>query len=380
MDDDFFVASPRGPTMIRFLNFVILGLILAAAVGCVNHRPPPPPPPVPQPLYPPPPGYPPPGAVVQPPPGAMVLPPPPNRAQGQFPTAPQAGPPPSFPTAPQSGFPTAPQTGAPPPPMPPVSTGPPTSVPGVGLDRVGYGWRPNVPPTSPQTGTNPYSPSPAPLVPPAPSAAPSTNEPPQANGSPQANVFLLPPKNDSAEPPTNSPKVALYPPDTTTPSTPNTPRASSFPVGIAGYDRVRPGGNVTTGSRPSLEGLDWLKREGIATVVFVHLPGAAVEPDRDVVKRRGMTFIDLEFDPKNLDKRSVDEFLRLQRDGSLGKVFVYDDVEGAVTGALWYLSFRTIDLATDEEARIRAGSLGLRENRDGNPRDMWQAVRTYLNQ
>ena len=31
-------------------------------------------------------------------------------------------------------------------------------------------------------------------------------------------------------------------------------------------------------------------------------------------------------------------------------------------------------------ARIRAGSLGLREDRDGTQRDMWLALQKYLNE
>jgi hypothetical protein len=404
--------------------------------------PPPPPVPQPVAVYPPPPpgafppGSLPPGAVTQPPAGAMVLPPPPGRpgASQPFPTGPQTLPAPAFPTAP-------PQPGASlPAPTPPVSTTP-QGVAGTSLEGVGYRWQPNVPPpplANRAPGATPYSPqSPAPTQAPNPASTygPSAPyQPPTTNEAPRASVFLLPPTGDAAkdapketpretgEPPLNSPKIALYPPTDTAPpapyvpptsaapsppttapsspsatlspptvapsppaaapspptAAPSAPRASSFPVGIANYDRVRPEGNVTTGSRPSLEGLDWLKKEGISTVVFVHLPGVNVESDREVVTRRGMTFIELEFDPKNLDKKSVDEFLRVQRDASLGKIFVYDDVDAAVTGALWYLSFRTIDQANDEEARVRAGSLGLRENRDGTCRDMWNAVRTYL--
>ena len=229
------------------------------------------------------------------------------------------------------------------------------------------------------------TPTPSPYAPSAPSYLPPNNAP---SAAPGPTVFLLPPTNDGKEtnePPAASPKVALYPPQNDSQPKPASEpppaaelRSSSFPVGIANYDRVRANGNVTTGSRPSLEGLDWLKKEGIATVVFAHLPGATVEPDREQVTRRGITFLDLEFDPKMLSKQSIDEFLRLQRDPSAGKVFVYDDVEGAVTGSLWYLSFRVLDQESDEVARIRAGSLGLRENRDGAFRDMSQAVRTYL--
>jgi hypothetical protein len=419
-----------------------LTLTLAAGCA-TRRPPPPPPPPAPQPVFPPPPGYlpppgmvvqPPPGAVIQPPPGAMILPPPSGRpvTAQPFPNAPQAPPPPgAFPTAPAPSFPIAtPQPGASlPPTMPPVSSNP-QSVPGRSLEGVGYRWQPTVPQPPAVAGTTPYSPpgSPAP-------SGPAPQSPPTASEPQRASVFLLPPTDEApknaandapkntGEPPINSPKIALYPPADSAPpppyvpptpadskpaaptpvaptptappptvppptvppptapppTAPPSPKASSFPVGIANYDRVRPDGNVTTGSRPSLEGLDWLKKEGIATVVFVHLPGAAaVDADRDIVTRRGMTFLDLAFDPKGLDKKSVDEFLRVQRDASLGKIFVYDDVDGSVTGALWYLSFRMIDQSTDEEARVRAGSLGLRVNQDGNFRDMWNAVRAYL--
>ena len=68
---------------------------------------------------------------------------------------------------------------------------------------------------------------------------------------------------------------------------PSTPQGSSFPVGIANYDRVRPNGNLTTGSRPSVEGLDWLKKQALKDLqaaVTVHSKALGVTPGPVTVK------------------------------------------------------------------------------------------------
>jgi hypothetical protein len=352
-------VTPKGDIMTRTSKLIVAGILVLTLAGCQAHRMrsqdacpgPVVAPPQPAPVFMPPPGCPPgapPGSV---PPGAAsgaLLPPggstlPPG-ASTLPPGAIAAPRPPVNPAPPQGpgAFPTAPPSTASPPTT--SSLPPPPQPPSSGLDRVGYRSEPLVPPANPANpSTSPQSPS----------------------------VFLLPPTNDTAEPPTASPKVALYPP---TPD--NTPRPSPFPVGILNFDRLN--ANVATGGRPTLEGLDWLKKDGFAVVVFAHLPGVKVDPDREQVTKRGMKFIDIEFDPRSLSKESVDAYLKVQRDAATAKAFVYDDVDGAVTGAMWYLSFRLLENATDEVARVRAGSLGLRENREGTHREMWQGVRNYV--
>jgi hypothetical protein len=45
---------------------------------------------------------------------------------------------------------------------------------------------------------------------------------------------------------------------------------------------------------------------------------------------------------------------------------------------MWYLHFRTADEMNADAARVRAGSLGLAEDRAGAHRDMWQAAQQVL--
>jgi hypothetical protein len=65
------------------------------------------------------------------------------------------------------------------------------------------------------------------------------------------------------------------------------------------------------------------------------------------------------------------------RDPQQLPVFVYDR-DGALAGGLWYLWFRLVEESPDDVARIRARSLGLREDREGAHRDMWQSVQRYI--
>ncbi len=234
-------------------------------------------------------------------------------------------------------------------------------IPGTSPDRVGYRWQPDplvAPAPSPNGNTRPKAPSPNPHD----ATYPPSDERP--------NVLLLPPQpENSPEPPrADTPKVQpkLYPPQDDT--------GPAFPVGIPGFDRPRDG--VATGQRPTLEGLDWLKKNGYDVVVFLHLPGERIDTDRQQVEKRNLTFMPLEVDPRKLNRDTVDAFLRLQRSPTNGKVFIYD-LDGSLAGGLWYLAFRVSDQDADDIARIKARSLGLREERESH-REMWQAVRQYL--
>ena len=57
-------------------------------------------------------------------------------------------------------------------------------------------------------------------------------------------------------------------------------------------------------------------------------------------------------------------------------MFVYD-VDGSLSGGLWYLYFRKVEKLSDEAARLRATRLGLKENADSQ-RKMWLAVQKVL--
>jgi protein tyrosine phosphatase (PTP) superfamily phosphohydrolase (DUF442 family) len=183
----------------------------------------------------------------------------------------------------------------------------------------------------------------------------------------------------------NKAEPRLYPPEKTaeknpekTAEPPLNAAATTLPVGIPQFAMAMD--NVATGLRPSLdEGLDWLKARGYRTVVFIRLPGENDEPDRKQVEKRGIKYVTLEVSPRTLTKETTQAFNRLVRDVPGQPIFIYDR-DGSLAGGLWYLYFRTAEEFSDDVARIRAGSLGLREDRDGNHRDMWLAVQKFLNE
>jgi hypothetical protein len=75
----------------------------------------------------------------------------------------------------------------------------------------------------------------------------------------------------------------------------------------------------------------------------------------------------------------ADEFNRLVGDRAAQPLFVYDR-EGMLAGGLWYLHFRIIDGLSDEPARVKAASLGLKEDANGAHRGMWLAIQKLLSE
>jgi protein tyrosine phosphatase (PTP) superfamily phosphohydrolase (DUF442 family) len=248
----------------------------------------------------------------------------------------------------------------------------------------------------------PLPPSPAPptpispsVVPPAPDTRhftpqgepkwqpdPAATQPKTTAEPPRISVLLLPP-----EPITDPKEIAklkeekaktakLLPPVVIE-------KRDSFaqpdlPVGIPQFTHVQGKDKIAAGLRPSLdEGLEWLKEKGYRTVLLVRLPGEEDQADRKQVEKRGMKFVSLEVSPLTLSKEIVDEFNRIVADKKALPLFVYDR-DGSLAGGLWYLHFRTVEQSPDDAARLRAGALGLREDRDGSHREMWLAIQNFL--
>jgi protein tyrosine phosphatase (PTP) superfamily phosphohydrolase (DUF442 family) len=149
-----------------------------------------------------------------------------------------------------------------------------------------------------------------------------------------------------------------------------------LPVGIPQFARVVD--RVAAGLRPSLdEGLDWLQMSGYRTVLFVRSPGEDDSADRKQVEKRSMTYLSLEVSPQTLSRDLVESFSRVVGDSTNYPLFVYDR-DGSLAGGLWYLHFRTAEQLGDDAARLRAGALGLREDRDGAHRLMWLGIQKFL--
>ena len=125
------------------------------------------------------------------------------------------------------------------------------------------------------------------------------------------------------------------------------------------------------------EGLDWLKENGYRSVLFVRPPGDDDSADRKQIEKRGLKYLSLEVSPPTLSGQMVDDFNQLVGATKDYPLFVYDR-DGALAGGLWFLHFRGADPAADDSARVRAGCLGFREDRDDSHRAMWLAIQKLL--
>jgi protein tyrosine phosphatase (PTP) superfamily phosphohydrolase (DUF442 family) len=248
---------------------------------------------------------------------------------------------------------------------------------------------------------------------------PTTGGPPGPGGAPFTGSPNLPPQNIPLDPPpgrsnfgapevllpsavppgssgytaTPAPKnnVALGDPDFGTPAvveekkapakTPPPPfsadegTASLLPVGIANFAKVKD--DVSNGLRPSFDGLDWLHSKGVKTVVYLRNGKEDDSSDRKQVENRGMKYVSLEVTPEKINAELVVEFNRLVNNADGRPLFVYD-LNGTQAGAMWYLYFRTSEMYTDDEARVRAGRFGLKEKGDADQVALWTAVQKYL--
>jgi len=224
---------------------------------------------------------------------------------------------------------------------------------------------------------NPPPPAPAfPTAPQTPSGIPGAGGKIESNWQPaegrspfEGRVLLAPPEPEDGK----DTQKRSYPPQ----ADPGAKLPSAaLPVGIAQFAHVS--AKVSAGLRPSSEeGFAWLKTNNYRTAVHVRLPGENDAADRKEAEQRGLTYISLEVSPNLLTKETVDEFVRLVRDAKQQPMFIYDR-DGALTGGLWYLWFRLVEESPDDVARIRARSLGLREDREGAHRDMWQSAQRYV--
>ena len=66
------------------------------------------------------------------------------------------------------------------------------------------------------------------------------------------------------------------------------------------------------------------------------------------------------------------------KDATSKPLYVYD-LDGVRAGSLWYLQFRTVEMLSDEVARIRANALGLRDAAvSEEQKHFWIAIQDQL--
>lgn len=240
-----------------------------------------------------------------------------------------------------------------------------------------------VPAPPPNWTTNPPAP-PGAVPPPGAPLAPRSNYSPNENAAqwqPADNsVRLVPPEPLAAEPAAPRAGVQENPAPAKEPSSKEPPLATpSLPVGIPQFALAIKEPQVATGLKPMLDGLDWLHSNGYKAVLHVRKPGEDDAADRKVIEKRGLKYLSLEVSPQTLNRDTLAEFNRLLADPSNVPLFVYDR-DGALAGGLWYLHYRTIGKMSDEEARNRAGRLGLKPDGDGDARTMWLAIQKLLSE
>jgi hypothetical protein len=154
---------------------------------------------------------------------------------------------------------------------------------------------------------------------------------------------------------------------------PKTAEASSAPVGLPGYTRVKQG--VASGRRPTLDGLDSLKQAGFRSMVYLHKSDADLSAMKDVISKRDMAFLAIEATPDNL-ARAIEQFNAVVADTARHPIYVFDE-DGVNAGAVWYLHFRTAEAMGDDLARLRARPLGFTDEGD-EAKEFSLAIQRYL--
>jgi hypothetical protein len=149
----------------------------------------------------------------------------------------------------------------------------------------------------------------------------------------------------------------------------------TLPVGIPGFAPAI-GEKVANGRKPALEGLDWLKSSGYRGALLIRKPGESDAADRRQFEARGMTFASLEVALTNLDRSTVEQFNQHVTNSGRQPLFVYD-VDGSLTGPLWYLYFRRVEHVDEDTARVKAERLGLKLG-ERDQRLGWLAVQDFL--
>ena len=141
--------------------------------------------------------------------------------------------------------------------------------------------------------------------------------------------------------------------------------------GLNRLTTVRGVAEVSNGDRPTLEGLDSLKKSGFRTVVYFHLPKADTAPARQLCEQRGLTLVAI---PITADEVSTAYagFAKALQNKDRGLTYVCDDAEGLHTGAMWYGYFRRAGLLSVDASLVRARSLGL-PSTDSIP-DAWRTA------
>ena len=133
---------------------------------------------------------------------------------------------------------------------------------------------------------------------------------------------------------------------------------------------------VTCGLKPDLSGLEWLKSQGYITVIQLR-KNSADDADRTVIEKQGFRYESITITPETLNSKVVTQFNQLIKNSSNRPIFVYD-ADGAITGAMFYLYFRLVEMYNNDEAILRANRLGLKQDDTEEHRALMLAVQNFV--
>ena len=147
------------------------------------------------------------------------------------------------------------------------------------------------------------------------------------------------------------------------------PAITTPATGLPGFTQIKDG--VATGRKPTLDGFDSLKKDGYKTAIYLLAPGADVSAVRDLAETRGLTFVAIETTPEKLSD-AFEQVNKATAEKATRPAYVFDD-DGARTGAVWYLHFKTVDLESADVSKIRAKALGLADDSE-----FWPEIKKAL--
>jgi len=135
-------------------------------------------------------------------------------------------------------------------------------------------------------------------------------------------------------------------------ATPETSKA-----GLSRLTTVRGVADVSTGDRPTLEGLDTLKKAGFRTVIFLHHPKSDTAPAFQLCEQRGLTLVAI---PTTADElpSAYSSFAKALANADRGKTYVCDEANSLHTGAMLYGYFRKELLLSADASLVRAKAHG----------------------
>jgi protein tyrosine phosphatase (PTP) superfamily phosphohydrolase (DUF442 family) len=199
----------------------------------------------------------------------------------------------------------------------------------------------------------------------APGTIPATQIPPERSSffTPQEEILL--PKSPASAPQSYTPaQPAPKPLNNPAPVRKVTPApekiaAATKPVGIPEFHVISPG--IWTGLRPDIEGLDWLKAQGVQRMVYLRGFNEDDSSDKLQAKNRELKLDSIMIPGNAITAESYQKFDEAVR--STKPVFVYDR-DGAFQGTFWYIHLRHRENLNPDAARIRTAALGYRDDSD----------------